>query len=31
MKLFVKLGADFCHDNLPITNKMAIIIPDEYE
>jgi len=31
MKLIFEVGANWCCENLPTANKVAVIIPDEYE
>lgn len=31
MKLLLELGADWCRSNLPTTDEVAIIIPNEYK
>ena len=30
MRLILEAGANWCRKNLPISNKVAVIIPDEY-
>ena len=30
MRLILEAGANYCRENLLISNKVAVIIPDEY-